>query len=210
MADPAASERPRRRRGPSPTQRTLQYLRKHQYLTAVVERWNSYAKIRQDLFGFADLLAVGSEIWAIQVCMIGDRGRRLTKLLESAPVTDKLRRWLQAGGTCSVIAWTKHAPGKGRTRAWWTASETRLLRQEDGQIRAWSPLVIVAGRRRRGSLRPTGRAPRGTRGTRAARTSRPDTAGPRAHAAGRDTRAARRGAPPAPWRALVGWPGGAS
>lgn len=43
----------------SPTQRTLAALRKLGYLAAVVEKWNHGAHIRQDLFGFIDVLAIG-------------------------------------------------------------------------------------------------------------------------------------------------------
>ena len=44
----------------SPTQRTLKKLRDSgDYpLVAIVERWNAVAKIRQDLFGIIDLLAI--------------------------------------------------------------------------------------------------------------------------------------------------------
>jgi len=35
----------------SPTQRTLKKLRDEVYLAQVVEKWNAFAKIRQDLFG---------------------------------------------------------------------------------------------------------------------------------------------------------------
>lgn len=43
----------------SPTQRSLALMRERGYVCAVVERWNAYARIRQDLFGFIDVLAIG-------------------------------------------------------------------------------------------------------------------------------------------------------
>ena len=42
----------------TPTQRSLAYLREQGYTVAIVERWNPFARIRQDLFGFVDLLAI--------------------------------------------------------------------------------------------------------------------------------------------------------
>ena len=42
----------------SPTQLSLKKLREEGYTVAVVEHWNSFARIRQDLFGFIDLLAL--------------------------------------------------------------------------------------------------------------------------------------------------------
>lgn len=44
-----------------PTQRTLAELKKRGYVVAIVERWNSFAHIRQDLFGFIDILAFHPE-----------------------------------------------------------------------------------------------------------------------------------------------------
>ena len=35
----------------SPTQRSLQHCRKNGWIAGVVEKWNQYARIRQDLFG---------------------------------------------------------------------------------------------------------------------------------------------------------------
>ena len=42
----------------TPTQRTLKYLREIGYHAEVVERWNPHARIRQDLFGFGDIIAI--------------------------------------------------------------------------------------------------------------------------------------------------------
>lgn len=43
----------------SPTQKSLAYLRREGYTCAIVEKWNAHLKIRQDLFGFIDILAIG-------------------------------------------------------------------------------------------------------------------------------------------------------
>ncbi|MBI4326652.1 MAG: hypothetical protein HY674_15520 [Chloroflexi bacterium] len=42
----------------TPTQRSLSKLRAEGWLAVIVERWNPYDRVRQDLFGFADLLAI--------------------------------------------------------------------------------------------------------------------------------------------------------
>jgi hypothetical protein len=42
----------------SPTARTQEHLRQAGYLVANVERWNPYARRRQDLFGCIDTLAL--------------------------------------------------------------------------------------------------------------------------------------------------------
>lgn len=52
----------------SPTQRSLEYLREQGYTVAIVEHWNPWAKIRQDLWGWCDLLAIRkNEVLAVQV-----------------------------------------------------------------------------------------------------------------------------------------------
>jgi hypothetical protein len=42
----------------SPTVRSKKLMEKEHYTVAIVEKWNPHAKIRQDLFGFLDLLCV--------------------------------------------------------------------------------------------------------------------------------------------------------
>lgn len=45
-----------RKQSKSPTQRSLAHLRKEGWTVAIVEKFNPYIKIRQDLWGFGDLL----------------------------------------------------------------------------------------------------------------------------------------------------------
>ena len=76
----------------TPTQRTLRTLREAGYTAVVVERWNPHARVRQDLWGWADILAYDqNEIIAIQVCTATDLSRRRQKLLQNP----HLRTWLQ-------------------------------------------------------------------------------------------------------------------
>lgn len=42
----------------SPTQLSLKAMRSAGFTAEVTEKWNPYAKIRQDLFGFVDILCV--------------------------------------------------------------------------------------------------------------------------------------------------------
>ena len=52
----------------SPTQLSIRHLKENGYLVAVVEKWNPFVKIRQDLFGFIDVLAIReNETLAVQV-----------------------------------------------------------------------------------------------------------------------------------------------
>jgi hypothetical protein len=64
----------------SPIQRSLAHLRSLGYEVARLERWNHYAKRREDVFGF-DLLATNHEhVLFIQVCDDTHRAEHEAKL----------------------------------------------------------------------------------------------------------------------------------
>ncbi len=67
----------------SPTMRSLAKLRKDGYLCQVVEHWNQWARVRQDLFGFIDILAIrDGEILAVQACIRADISTRARKIAD--------------------------------------------------------------------------------------------------------------------------------
>lgn len=75
----------RKSTGTSPTQRTLKHMRDAGYLCAIVERWNMHAKIRQDLYGFIDVLCVkGEDIVGVQSTSGDHVAERVTKITEHA------------------------------------------------------------------------------------------------------------------------------
>jgi hypothetical protein len=97
----------------SPTQRSLDLLRERGYTAAVVERWNPWAKIRQDLFGCIDVLAVGNgETLAVQACHYSDVSKRLEKIA-NAEAIPAIR---SAGWRLTVMGWRK-------VRGRWTVRE---------------------------------------------------------------------------------------
>lgn len=88
----------------TPTQRSLAELRKSCQLVQVVERWNPHARIRQDLFGFVDILAVrGTETVAVQTTSGSGVSERIRKIAES-PALPFLR---EAGWRIEVHGWRK-------------------------------------------------------------------------------------------------------
>ena len=94
----------------SPTMRTLARLRKENYdLVAITERWNPFARIRQDLFGIIDILAIhkGDTI-AIQVTSYSNISARVQKITES-PSIGFIR---DAGWTILVEGWKKEKNGR--------------------------------------------------------------------------------------------------
>ena len=100
----------------SPTQRTLAHLRKAGYpLVQVVERWNPHARIRQDLFGIIDVVAVGDDIVGVQTTSASNVSARVAKITDS----DALRVLRKAGIRVLVHGWRK-------VRGRWTVREVDL------------------------------------------------------------------------------------
>lgn len=88
------------------TQRSLALLRSRGYLCAITEHWNSYAKIRQDLFGFADLVGLHPQhgILAVQTTTSPNLAARLTKI-GALPAA---WAWSDAGGKIEIHGWKRY------------------------------------------------------------------------------------------------------
>lgn len=88
----------------SPTKLSLRYLREQGYTAAVVETWNPHAGIRQDLFGFIDVLGVRpGETIAVQTTTAAGVSARVKKIGDS-PLIGAVR---EAGWTIHVHGWRK-------------------------------------------------------------------------------------------------------
>jgi hypothetical protein len=95
----------------SPTQRTLAELRKRgAALVQVVERWNAFAKVRVDLFGVIDVLAVmpSGKTVAVQATSGANVAARVDKIVSS----DAYQLLRLAGWTILVHGWRKNAKGR--------------------------------------------------------------------------------------------------
>ena len=97
----------------SPTQRSKAHLEKLGYRVAIVEHWNSFARIRVDLFGIIDLLCLkGSETLAVQTTSASNMSSRVRKITESPAISD-----LRAAGWGIVVhGWRKGANGRWSLR----------------------------------------------------------------------------------------------
>lgn len=119
--------------GQSPTQRTIALYRSMGYdHVQVVERFNQYARVRQDLFGFIDVLAMGrDELVAIQATSMSNLASRVTKL-EAMPA---VRAWLAIPHHRVVcVGWKKYAQrvdGK-----WWRPTIIELSLSSGQERRA--------------------------------------------------------------------------
>ena len=79
------------------------------YLVAIVERWNPFAKVRQDLFGFVDLLAVKEgETLGVQTTSRSNMSARARKIAEHEN-TSAVRK---AGWRLEVHGWAKDTKGR--------------------------------------------------------------------------------------------------
>lgn len=97
-----------------PTQRTIKILKKHGWQVQVVEKFNQFAKVRQDLFGFIDLLAMRHGILlGIQACAAGDMPKRRDKAL----ALPNLKLWLSTGNMFEVWGWSKKG-ARNQTKHW--------------------------------------------------------------------------------------------
>lgn len=79
------------------------------YTAEVVERWNPFARIRQDLFGMIDILVLaGENTMGVQVTSASNVAARVAKITASEHLP-ALRR---ANWTILVHGWRKSASGK--------------------------------------------------------------------------------------------------
>lgn len=141
----------------TPTQRTLARLREFGYHAAVVEKWNPHARVRQDLFGGIDIVAVeraptcsfsaydryasgeGLGVLGIQACAAASAAARETKLRTLVAEPDgALRAWLAAGNRLEVWAWGLRLSGERRKdglldrRKTWQLDRRRTTLCDDG------------------------------------------------------------------------------
>jgi hypothetical protein len=90
----------------TPTELTLRKLRADGYVCEVTERWNPHARVRNDLFGFIDVVALrGEETLAVQATSAANVSKRVAKIAES-PMVGAVR---EAGWTIRVWGWAKVA-----------------------------------------------------------------------------------------------------
>lgn len=97
----------------SPTQRSLAEMRGRGYLCGVVEKWNPHARIRQDLYGFIDILAIKEgEVVGVQSTSLSNVSSRINKISEHENVA-AVRK---AGIRILVHGWGKGSNGRYRLR----------------------------------------------------------------------------------------------
>ena len=109
----------------SPTVRSLALLRKNGYTAQVVERYNPYAHVRIDLFGFIDIVAIkeGEDgVVGVQTTTASGFSARYKKIL-GIPAA---RIWLEAGNKILLHGWAKKG-ARGKRKLWQTVDRWIVL-----------------------------------------------------------------------------------
>jgi len=113
----------------SPTQRSLKLLRDLGYTAQVVERWNQHARVRQDLFGVIDIVAVKAldgdttNIIGVQTTSKSNLSARVNKIKES----EEAAMWSAAGGLILVHGWAKNKSNRWEVKALWMRYDKSTL-----------------------------------------------------------------------------------
>lgn len=91
----------------TPTQLSKKLMESEGYLVGIVEKWNPHAKVRQDLWGFLDLLCVadGKGVVGVQTTSASNMAARRNKIrahtnyaaVEGAGIRIELHGWRKVG-----------------------------------------------------------------------------------------------------------------
>jgi len=100
----------------NPTERTLRALRAQGYTAQVVEKWNPHARVRHDLFGCIDIVAIHDNhvgVLGVQACADSSISLRRAKA-ENEP---RIAQWIRTGNRFQVWGWAKKGP-RGCRKLW--------------------------------------------------------------------------------------------
>lgn len=100
----------------TPTQLSIKKLKEDGFFCQVVERWNPFAHIRQDLFGAIDILGTGpgqAGCIGVQATTTGNINARFNKAL----ALPAIRAFVTAGNKFVVWGWAKRGP-RGKRKVW--------------------------------------------------------------------------------------------
>lgn len=113
-----AAPKKKRKKGISPTARSLAELRKRGMTAQVVEHWNPFAKPfgrRVDLFGCIDIVAITPNgILGIQAT--ANTGGTHSARRHKALLEPRLVEWIRSGQRFEIWSWSKRASGRWELR----------------------------------------------------------------------------------------------
>lgn len=98
----------------TPTQRSLAHFRAQGRYPVIVERWNPYAKIRQDMYGCLDLVVIGGGVTIGCQTTSGSNVSARIEKMKASPYFSELKR---SGWLLCVHGWRKAGP-RGKRKTW--------------------------------------------------------------------------------------------
>lgn len=121
--------------GLSPTQRTLKAMREQGRICGIVEKFNHHAGpygIRQDLFGFIDIIALDPEQGVVAVQSCGqDFSGHVKKLLEER--NEAVYEWLRHA-PCELWGWRRVKLKRGSAALRWKPRVADVV-LENGEVK---------------------------------------------------------------------------
>lgn len=107
--------------GLTPTQRTLKALRNEGRICAICEKFNPHVGqcgIRQDLFGFIDIIALNPDRGIVAIQSTGsDFAGHVKKLTEER--NEAVYEWIRSGGRVELWGWRKIKLKRGSVALRW-------------------------------------------------------------------------------------------
>lgn len=102
----------------TPSERTLKWFRDRGYVMWRVERWCPYKKVRIDMLGFIDYVALHPKQGIVGVQSTGQNfSSHRKKILEEC--ADNAKLWLQCGGRIALVGWRRLVVERGKKRKKW-------------------------------------------------------------------------------------------
>lgn len=101
-------------------ERSLKRCREAGYVTGLTEHFNPFVKIRQDLYGFIDFVAMkpGKPLLAVQVC-----NTHAPEHIVKVCTHPNAKIWLQTGNRIVIHSWVEHSKSGKKT---WELDLTRI------------------------------------------------------------------------------------
>lgn len=119
-AEPPAVKPKKKKRGPTPTKRSLDWLQERGFIAGSVEKWIPNTPITVDFLGFIDIIALAEdgETWAIQATSDngGNVAARVRKIEETEDLAAALARVRKCGWKLVVFGWRLDGDGQPRLR----------------------------------------------------------------------------------------------
>lgn len=115
-------------------ERSMRYLRSLGMRVGCTEHWNPHVKIRQDLFGFIDLIALSMDVQRTdgQFVAIQVVNTHLPEHIAKIKASEAARDWIACGGGIEVHNWTFRCKGGRGSRKVWRLQRIEVV--PDGAV----------------------------------------------------------------------------